>query len=193
MKSFLRILYIKWNNFFLKSKSPKMISNYIDYNGISLKKTSVSNSTFIDYPQNLKLGERVYIGHFNFLEASHGLTIEEGCQITSFVTITTHSSHQSIRLYGKNYAGSNMIGYVTGSIFIGKYTFIGPHSTIMPNTKIGKGCIVSAYSLVKGSFPDFSIISGNPAKIIGDTREKDKDLLNLHPELKEYYNEWSKL
>ena len=65
----------------------------------------------------------------------------------------------------------DLIGYIQGKVNIGKYTFIGPHSTIMPNTTIGKGCIVSAYSYVKGNYPDFSIISGNPAKIVGDTRD----------------------
>jgi acetyltransferase-like isoleucine patch superfamily enzyme len=62
----------------------------------------------------------------------------------------------------------------------------------MPNTTIGKGCIVNAYSYVKGDFPDFSIIAGNPAKIIGDTRTLDAQYLEDYPELKELYYEWNK-
>ena len=62
----------------------------------------------------------------------------------------------------------------------------------MPNTNIGKGSIVTAYSYVKGEFPDYSIISGNPAKIIGDTRDMDKEALTSNPELQSYYNEWTK-
>jgi acetyltransferase-like isoleucine patch superfamily enzyme len=61
----------------------------------------------------------------------------------------------------------------------------------MPGAKIGKGCIVSAYSMVKGDFPDFSIISGNPAKVIGDTREMDEPYLREHPELIQFYSEWA--
>jgi acetyltransferase-like isoleucine patch superfamily enzyme len=57
----------------------------------------------------------------------------------------------------------------------------------MPETKIGKGCIVSAYSLVKGEFPDYSILKGNPAVIVGDTRQIDAELLERHPELREFY------
>ena len=53
----------------------------------------------IEYKKNLKLGNNVFIGHYNFIEASNGITIEEGCQITNFISITTHSSHISIRLY----------------------------------------------------------------------------------------------
>lgn len=170
---------------------PKMINCYVDHSGKMLMKTSVSSSTFIDYPQHLKLGLRVYIGHHNFLEASNGLTIEDGCQITTFCTITTHSSHQSIRLYGYDYCGGDMIGYKKGPIFIGKFSFIGPHSTIMPGSKIGKGSVVAAYSYVDGEFPDFAIIAGNPARVIGSTKEKDLEIIKQHPELLKYYENWS--
>ena len=84
-----------------------------------------------------------------------------------------------------------MIGYVTGGVHIGKYSFIGPHSTIMPGTKIGKGSLVHAYSYVKGEFPDFSIIGGNPAIVLGDTRTSDRALLDQYPELNSMYNEWT--
>jgi acetyltransferase-like isoleucine patch superfamily enzyme len=186
----LRKIINRWRNFKLKKRSPKMIYGYINFEGRSIYKTAVSNSCFIDYPQNFQLGEGVYIGHYNFLEASNDLIIEEGCQITNFVTITTHSSHDSIRLYGKKYGDAKMKGYQKGPIHIGKYTFIGPYSTLMPNTTIGKGCLISAYSYVQGVFPDFSIIAGNPAKVIGDTRHRDHEILDEFPELKENYNEW---
>jgi acetyltransferase-like isoleucine patch superfamily enzyme len=61
----------------------------------------------------------------------------------------------------------------------------------MPGTRIGKGSLVSAYSYVQGVFPDYSIIAGNPAVIIGDTREKDQLFLNQNPELKKFYDAWT--
>lgn len=188
----LRYVLAKWRNFWLKRRSPKMIYNYIGRDGKIIARTGVSSSTFIDYPHNLNLGEGVYIGHHNFLEASNDLVIEEGCQITNFVSITTHSSHVSIRLYGAHYAGGEMIGYVKGAVKIGKYSFVGPHSTIMPGTTLGKGCLVAAYSYVQGDFPDFSIIAGNPAQVVGDTRTKDLKILQDFPELTDFYNEWAK-
>lgn len=170
---------------------PTMLSHYKQA-GKYIENVRISNTTVINAKGKLKLGNNVFIGHYNFIEASNGLIIEEGCQITNFVTITTHSSHISIRLYGKEYIRhSDLIGYVKGPIYIGKYTFIGPHSVIMPGSKIGKGSIVSAYSYVSGEFPDFAIISGNPARVIGDTREIDKEFLEIHPELQEYYDKWA--
>ena len=171
--------------------SPYMITRINDKDGKNITGTRISSQTFIDHPGSLSLAQGVYIGHFNVLEASHGLTIEEGVQVTTHCVITTHSSHQSIRLYGSSYAGKEMIGYVKGSVSVGKYSFIGPHSTIMPGTIIGKGSLVHAYSYVKGEFPDFSIIGGNPAKVLGDTRTIDRTLLDQYPELNSMYNEWT--
>ena len=171
---------------------PRMLNKIKDNQKNIISKTRISSSTFIDHPRTLELAENVYIGHFNFIEASQGLKIDTGVQITSFITITTHSSHQAIRLYGNAYSGADMLGYIKGPIEIGAYSFSGPHTTIMPNTKIGKGCIVSAYSYVKGEFPDFSIIGGNPAKVIGDTRTLDASFLKENPSLKSNYDAWAK-
>lgn len=40
------------------------------------------------------------------------------------------------------------------------------NSTILAGTSIGNNCIIGANSLVKGNFPDNSVIVGNPAKIV---------------------------
>lgn len=160
--------------------------------GTVLKDTRVSSSTVITDKEHLQLADNVFIGHFNFIESSNGIILNEGVQVTNYISILTHSSHVSIRLYGKHYRTSkDLIGYKKGAISIGEYTFVGPHSTILPGTTIGKGCLISAYSMVKGDFPDFSVIAGNPATIVGDTREMDKEFLLNHPELDQYYKEWA--
>jgi acetyltransferase-like isoleucine patch superfamily enzyme len=176
----------------LRHIKPVMVGGYRNASGTFLHHTRISTSTFIDHPENLEIEDYVFIGHHNYIEASEGLTIEEGCQITNFVSITTHSSHNSIRLYGREYVShSRHKGYVRGSVFIGRFSFIGPHSLIMPGTRIGMGSIVSAYSHVQGEFPDFSILKGNPAIVVGDTRQKDLAVINDHPELKSYYSAWA--
>jgi acetyltransferase-like isoleucine patch superfamily enzyme len=168
-----------------------MVMGYTNPGGVYMPTTRISNTSSIVNPHDLKLADNIFIGHYNFIEASNQISIGEGCQITNYVSILSHSSHISIRLYGKQYTKhTEHIGYVRGSISIGAYSFIGPHSTIMPGTSIGKGSIVSAYSLVKGEFPDFAIIGGNPAAVIGDTRDLDKQYLENNPSLCEFYNEW---
>ncbi len=47
---------------------------------------------------------------------------------------------------------------------IGEDTWIGNHSVIMDD--IGKGCIIGAGSVVTQRIDDYSVVAGNPAKII---------------------------
>lgn len=153
-----------------------------------VKNLRIGSSTFIDCQKKLFLSDNIYIGHHNFIEASNQIVIGEGCQITSFISITSHSSHRAIRLYGNSYSNfDKKIGYESGKIEIGAFTFVGPHTTIMPNTVIGKGCIIAAYSMVKGVFPDYSIIGGNPAVILGDVRDSDMKYLKEYPNLNNLY------
>jgi acetyltransferase-like isoleucine patch superfamily enzyme len=170
---------------------PTMIGRYRRADGIVLPLTRISNTTYIDSPDKLFIEDNVFIGHFNFIDASNGLHIGEGCQITNYVSIITHSSHNAIRIYGKYYhEQSNPKIYTKGEVRIGAYTFIGPHSLIQAGSSIGKGSIISAYSNVKGNFPDFSILKGNPAIVIGDTRSIDETILNENPDFRIYYSEW---
>jgi acetyltransferase-like isoleucine patch superfamily enzyme len=170
---------------------PRMIAGYTNAQGRFLRKVRIANTTFIDHPEMLEIEDLVFIGHHNFLEASNGLHIGEGVQITNFVSITTHSSHHAIRLYGRHYDEMAAdIAYIKGPVNIGAFTFVGPHSLIMPNTKIGKGSIVAAYSYVQGEFPDFAILQGNPAVVVGDTRDKDQGFLTENPTLQSFYDEW---
>jgi acetyltransferase-like isoleucine patch superfamily enzyme len=178
-------------NYFAGLLRPQIVRGFRRSDGVRMK-TYISSSTFIDYPENLFVEENVYIGHFNFIEASNKIILREGVQITNYVTVTTHSSHISIRLYGRNYNQvPDMAGYKKGPVEIGAYSFIGPYTVLMPGTKIGKGSLVSSHSFVKGAFPDFSVIAGNPAVVIGDTRDIDKPYLEKNPELKKFYEQWT--
>ncbi|NEN22556.1 acyltransferase [Cryomorpha ignava] len=170
---------------------PVMVNGYKNPNGEIVKHTRYGSTTYFQGVENTKIGDHVYIAQHCFIDGSRGLKIDEGCQICSFVSILTHSSHLSIRLYGSEYKGSDMKGYVVGATEIGAYTFVGPYVTIMPGSTIGKGSIISAYAYVKGTFQDYAIIAGNPAKVVGDTRELDAPYLEKHPELLTYYNNWS--
>lgn len=171
---------------------PVMIGRYKRSDGTVLPLTRICSSTFLQGENNFHVEDNVYIGHANFIDASNGLTIEEGCQITNFVSIITHSSHDAIRLYGKKYTSTpKKLAYNEGQVKIGKYSFIGPHAVIMPGTTIGKGSLLAAYSFVKGSFPDYAIISGNPAVVVGDTRDRDSKWLADHGDLNANYQSWN--
>ena len=162
-----------------------------------LPHTRISSASVIEHEDKLKLGDNVFIGAFNFIEASGGITIEEGVQITSHCTIVTHSSHRSQRLLGPGYVtwpvpeGGARPGWIAGPIHIGAYSFVGPHSLIEANTRIGRGTLVCAGSFVRGSFPDYAILEGRPARVVGDSRRADEQALVRHPELQVLYDAWT--
>ena len=170
---------------------PRSVGGFVRGDGEYLPNTRVSNSAAIFARDRLDVGDHVFIGHFSVLDATYGLAIGEGCQIGFFTGIFTHSSHSAIRLYGRSYVDvAEKKAYGTRPVSIGPYTFVGAHATILPGTRLGKGSVVSAYSLVKGEFPDFAILSGNPAVVVGDTRQADEKLHERPPELRPTYEAW---
>jgi len=170
----------------------RMVGGFVRGDGAFLAHTRISNTAYIFARDQLEIADHVFIGHFAVLDATYGLRIGEGCQIGFFTGIFTHSSHAAIRLYGREYVHTpSKKAYFTAPVEIGEYAFIGAHATLLPGTRIGRGSIVSAYSLVSGKHPDFAILGGQPARIIGDTRAMDARLLAKHPELAEHYRAWA--
>lgn len=170
----------KWMHYqLLKGIKPEIIGGFKNSDGTFSVNTGVSNFSHISQcKDNLYIGNNVFIGHFNYIDAFNDkVTISDHVQITNYVSILTHSSHDSIRIEDFNLINKESESYKgilnIGEIFIGERTYIGPHTVIMPGTKIGKGCIVSAHSYVQGEFEDYSIIRGIPAKIVGTTIERD--------------------
>jgi len=49
---------------------------------------------------------------------------------------------------------------------------IGSNATILPGVTIGVGSIIGAGAVVTGDVPDFAIVAGVPARLIGDVRER---------------------
>lgn len=189
----MRALLNRWRRWLWRQLFHRMVFGEQDRTGQALPHTRVAPSTCIEGEAGLELADHVFIGQFNFLDATAGLHIGEGVQITNFVSIVTHSSHRSLRLLGRAYAShqGEVPGYVRARIAIGAYSFIGPHSVVEAGSRIGKGVVVCAHSRVRGDVPDFAIVVGTPAVVIGDVRMGDVRLLAQHPELAPHYAAWA--
>jgi acetyltransferase-like isoleucine patch superfamily enzyme len=171
--------------------APRMLYGWRRADGTWLAHTRISNATRVESPALLDIADHVYIGPFNFVDASGGLQIGEGCQVTTHCALLTHSSHQALRLAGRSYFGAaDPPGYRRRSTVIGAYSFIGPHTVVAPGSRIGRGVLVRAYSYVDGEVPDFAIVAGQPAKVVGDTRDADEAWFAAHPGRRDDYEAW---
>ena len=167
-------------SFFLRSFAiihrPFMVYGF--YNQIEKKfkqNTRISSNAVLINKKKLNIGNNVWIGHFSLIDSSNMVTIGNGVQTGSHISVYSHSSHNSIRFLGEKYIDTDdRFGYIKGEVCIGEYSFIGTGSVIMPNVSIGKGCLIKSGSLVNISVPDFSLVEGNPAKIVGSTLDFDK-------------------
>lgn len=54
---------------------------------------------------------------------------------------------------------------------ISDYTQIAAHSTILSGVRIGNNCLIGSGSVVNHHVPDYSLVMGNPAKLIMDIRK----------------------
>ena len=171
---------------------PFMVYGYLNRKTRKFQKlTRISSSAKLINKKYIDLADNVWIGHYCLVDGTGGVTIGEGVQLSSHTVVYSHSSQDAIRLSGKHFmeqSPANRPGYKLKPVRIGKYTFVGTSSVILPGTVIGKGCIIGAGSLVSGIIPDYAIAVGNPVKIIGDTRERDKSRFGNKIDWEKYYD-----
>jgi len=192
---FFQKLKYRIYNQIIELKKPKMIFGYKNIDGEFRYRTRISNTAYLHYPEKIQIADNVFVWHYSILDGTGGLSIDEGSQIGAWVGIFTHSSHIAIRIYGDHYKEvheNHKKGYIIDSVRIGKYVFIGAGSKILPGVKIGNGALISAMTLIKDDVEEYQVVAGNPAKVIGDTREIDKKYLQNDSLLQKWYMEWQK-
>ena len=114
--------------------------------------------------QGVKIGEDCRIDSLLFSTEPYLIEIGNKVSIANGSVLITHDA--SITCFRDEYPDSDLFG----KILIGNNVFVGLNSMILPNTIIGNNCIIGAGSIVRGKFPDNSIIMGNPATRIMDVK-----------------------
>ncbi len=131
--------------------------------GVKMGKGSVIHmwANFFD-PGGITIGEDTIIGNNAFLDGRGTLSIGSHVDIASEVMIY-NSEHD---LEKEDFSAKNE------PVEIKDYVFIGPRAIILPGVTIGKGAVVGAGAVVTKDVPDFAIVGGVPAKIIGERKNK---------------------
>jgi len=106
----------------------------------------------------------------NFSSEPYLIKIGNDVTITDGVKLITHDA--STRLFRSHHPEMNKrYGNLFGTIIIGNNCFIGVNAILLYGTFIGDNCIIGAGSIVKGTFPDNSVIVGVPARRVSPLDE----------------------
>lgn len=114
--------------------------------------------------QGVEIGESCDIQNVSFGSEPYLIEIGNHVQITSGTKIFTHGGGWVFR---EQYPKLDFFGKVR----IKNNVYIGNNSMIMPGVTIGNDVIIGAGSIVTKSIPDGKIAAGNPARIVGETKD----------------------
>ncbi len=113
-------------------------------------------------PSNVSIGKGSVIGQNAFLDGRDTLRIGDHVDIASDVMI--YNSEHTIH--------SEDFYPIHASVVIEDYVFIGPRAIILPGVKIGKGAVVGAGAVVTKDVPEYMVVGGVPARVIGERKVK---------------------
>ena len=115
-----------------------------------------------------QIGEGTWIGAFTLIDASGGLEIGRGCDISCGVQILSHSTVRRC-LTERRY---NCIDHMP--TVIEDYVFIGSAAVVLMGCRIGHHSIVAAGAVLKEGtqVPPYSLVAGVPARIVRDIRNE---------------------
>ena len=141
---------------------------------------TIMNGVSYRYPKHIEIGNNVIIGKntelscedipSKYLLIENGASIGNDCKIdfSGGVTIKTeaHIAHNvliSTHDHGYNYKDAP----VGKPLIVKENAFIGSNSIILHNVNvIGESAVIGTGAVVTKDVPDFTIVAGNPARII---------------------------
>ncbi len=115
----------------------------------------------VKHKENFKLGQKTDIGAFTYINAQHGVIIED------FVQIGSHCSIYSV----------STIDRKEGTVTLKKNCRIGSHSVVMPGITVGENSIIGAFSFVNKSVPENVLAFGVPVHVIRNLSKNEIQMI----------------
>ena len=121
--------------------------------------------TFVEIQKNAVVGARCKISSHSFI--CEGVVIDDEVFIGHGVMFTNDRFPRATNPDGSLQTEAD---WKVEETRIRKQAAIGSNATIVAGITIGKGALVGAGAVVTRDVPDYAIVAGVPAKVIGDTR-----------------------
>lgn len=145
----------------------------------------VSLSAWVQYGPEISLGRGTVVKAFAVVQSGGGRVVfGRECAISSFVHISTGSADFIAGDYVRIAPNCTLVGVTKEiharailikdqpesrkrGIVIGDDVFIGAGAVVLPGSRIERGAVIGAGSVVTGIVPEYAIVAGAPAKVIG--------------------------
>lgn len=135
----------------------------------------------IEYAEKIIIGENCYIGPQYRLYGRGGISIGDGVIIGPRVTIhTSNHNYDSSDLKALPYDNVVKLKKVN----IEQNVWVGDNVMICPGVTIGEGAIIGMGTVVSKNIPSYSIVVGNPCKVV---KSRNIDIYNRLKENKQIY------
>ncbi len=127
----------------------------------------------------VRIGSRTHIGGGTLLAAACGITVGDDVQIAYQGLIMDHNSHALAFSQRKDdvldwqQGKKDWSNVAMAPVRICDKAWIGARVTILKGVTIGEGAVVGAGSVVTKSVPPWTIVAGNPARVIRELSEAE--------------------
>ncbi|HLU56608.1 MAG TPA: acyltransferase [Pseudonocardia sp.] len=114
---------------------------------------------------SLRIGDKVVLGRHNTVNCYLDVEIGAATLVADWVYVTdfdhrTEDIHVPIKDQG----------IVKAPVRIGPDCWLGVKSTVLRGSRIGRGSVIGAHSVVRGDVPEHSIAVGAPARVVRDRK-----------------------
>ena len=117
------------------------------------------------FTPELTIGNNGCFGAFNHITCINKIQIGDNCLTGKWVTISDNN-HGTTDFDTLHEAPAIRKLFTKGPIIIGNNVWIGDKTTIFGGVTIGDGAVIAANSVVTKDVPAYSVVVGNPAKLI---------------------------
>ena len=158
-------------------------SSYVDKNVLIGEKTKIWHFSHIQsgsvigkqcsIGQNVNIGNNVSIG--NNVKIQNNVSVYEGVIIEDFVFCGPSMVFTNIKVPRSEFPQRGSEFYL--KTIVKKSASIGANATIVCGVTIGEYALIGSGAVVTKDVPPFSLVVGNPAKIIGKVDKKGNRIL----------------
>lgn len=108
------------------------------------------------------------IGAHSFIASGVVLELHAPIEIGNFVVL-----NQGVRILTATHdVHSEAWATRRAAVHIGDYAWIAVGALILPGVTIGNGAVVGAGAVVAKDIPEYSVVAGNPARVVGERSRK---------------------